>query len=220
MLFNKSHCLIQFTLINSSNKLNTCVLFHFSLQIHHLYIYLHYESEFGGYFGGIIMIKWLRSSNISGLLLAIIRVYLGILWLMSGIEKVGGFTAEKFIAAAIKNPVVGPTGHSVYGWFTSILESFVAPNIGIFNFLVAWGEVFIGLGLIFGAFTTAATFFALMMNFSYLLAGSISVNPQYIFLEFIVIIAGYNAGKIGLDRFIIPFIREKVPFLKNSVEGY
>ncbi|KRL06840.1 hypothetical protein FC92_GL000363 [Liquorilactobacillus hordei DSM 19519] len=166
------------------------------------------------------MVKWLRSSNVSSVLLAIIRIYLGVLWLMAGIEKVSGFTAEKFISAAIKSPVLEPTGHSAYGWYTSILENFVAPNIGIFNFLVVWGEIFIGLGLIFGAFTTTATFFALMMNFSYLLSGSISVNPKYIVLEFIVIVAGYNAGKLGLDRFIIPFIREKVPFLKNSVEDY
>lgn len=166
------------------------------------------------------MVKWLRSSNVSSVLLAIIRIYLGVLWLMAGIEKVSGFTAEKFISAAIKSPVLEPTGHSAYGWYTSILENFVAPNIGIFNFLVVWGEIFIGLGLIFGAFTTTATFFALMMNFSYLLSGSISVNPKYIVLEFIVIVAGYNAGKLGLDRFIIPFIHEKVPFLKNSVEDY
>ncbi|KRM92620.1 DoxX family membrane protein [Liquorilactobacillus cacaonum] len=166
------------------------------------------------------MVKWLRSSNVSSIVLAIIRVYLGVLWLMTGIEKVSGFTAEKFISAAIKNPVLDPTGQAAYGWFSVILKNFVAPNIGIFNFLVVWGEIFIGLGLIFGAFTTTATFFALMMNFSYLLAGSISVNPKYIFLEFIILVAGYNAGKIGFDRFIIPFIRTKSPFLSNSVETY
>ena len=165
------------------------------------------------------MIKWLRQSLSGRVVTTIIRIYIGYLWLTSGIEKLNGFSAQKFIENGIKNPVVGPDGQPVYGWYTEILKAFVMPNINLFDFLVVWGEILIGLGLILGAFATTAVFFALLMNFSYLLAGTISVNPQYIFLEFIILIAGFNASKLGLDYFIIPFLRKKIPFLKRTVEN-
>ncbi len=56
------------------------------------------------------------------------------------------------------------------------------------------------------------------LNFNYLLAGMISTNPLLLFLELIILVAGFNAGKIGLDRWVVPFMREKLPFLKKSVE--
>ncbi|KRM96885.1 hypothetical protein FC19_GL000412 [Liquorilactobacillus aquaticus DSM 21051] len=165
------------------------------------------------------MIKWLRQSLSGRIVTTIIRVYLGYLWLTSGIAKLHGFTAQAFIKNGIKNPVVGPDGQPVYGWFTEILKNFVMPNINLVDFLVVWGEIFIGLGLILGAFATTAVFFALLMNFSYLLAGAISVNPQYIFLELIILVAGFNASKLGLDYFIIPFLRKKIPFLEKTVDN-
>jgi thiosulfate dehydrogenase [quinone] large subunit len=49
-------------------------------------------------------------------------------------------------------------------------------------------------------------FFGLVMNFSFFLAGTVSHNPRDIFLGFIILTAGYNAGRIGLDRWVVPFI--------------
>ena len=69
-----------------------------------------------------------------------------------------------------------------------------------------------------GTLTTAASFFAMGLNFTYLLAGTISTNPLLLLLEFIVLVAGFNAGKIGLDHWVVPFLRRKIPFLKRSVE--
>ncbi len=76
----------------------------------------------------------------------------------------------------------------------------------------------VGLGLIFGTLTIAASFFALVMNFSYLGAGVVSVNPTYIFIGSLLLVSGYNAGKIGLDRWVTPFLRSKFPFLNNDIK--
>ena len=84
----------------------------------------------------------------------------------------------------------------VYGWYVNFLESFALPNIDVFNFIVPWGETLIGLGLMLGCLTTAAMFFGLVMNFSFFLAGTVSHNPTDIFLGFIILTAGYNAGRI------------------------
>ncbi len=47
-------------------------------------------------------------------------------------------------------------------------------------------------------------------NFSYLFSGTTSTNPQMLLFGMIILIAGLNAGKIGLDRWIIPFINKQI----------
>jgi thiosulfate dehydrogenase (quinone) large subunit len=156
--------------------------------------------------------KWLRENNIAAGLLTVIRVWLGYNWMTAGWGKLTGegFDASGYLKNAIANPVKGPDGHAVYGWYVNFLESFAIPNVELFNFIVPLGEFLVGLGLILGTLTTAAMFFGLVMNFSFFLAGTVSHNPTDIFFGFILLFAGYNAGKYGLDRWVVPFIRKTV----------
>lgn len=82
----------------------------------------------------------------------IIRLYVGVVWFLSGFGKIssGNFSASSMIDMAIKNPVTDAIGQPAYDFYTSFLKSVVQPNIEVFNFLVEYGELFIGLGLIFG----------------------------------------------------------------------
>jgi thiosulfate dehydrogenase [quinone] large subunit len=153
--------------------------------------------------------KFLRENKISAAILTVIRLYLGYAWFTAGFGKLtGGFDASGYLKNAVANPVKGPDGNMVYGWYVNFLESFALPNIDLFNFIVPWGETLIGLGLMLGCLTTAAMFFGLVMNFSFFLAGTVSHNPTDIFLGFIILAAGYNAGRYGLDRWVVPFIRK------------
>jgi thiosulfate dehydrogenase (quinone) large subunit len=153
--------------------------------------------------------QFLRENKVSAILLTVIRVYLGYEWLMAGLHKItGGFDASGFLKGATANPVKGPDGSIVYSTYVSFLEHFALPNAHIFNVLIPWGEFLVGLGLILGCLTTAATFFALVMNFSYVMAGTVSSNPLDILLGVFIIAAGFNAGRIGLDRWVIPFVRK------------
>ena len=72
------------------------------------------------------------------------------------------------------------------------------------------GEFLVGLGLILGCLTTVAMFFGLIMNFAFFLAGTVSHIPTDLFFGAIILFAGFNAGKFGLDRWVIPFIRRTV----------
>ncbi|MFC6176853.1 DoxX family protein [Companilactobacillus huachuanensis] len=158
------------------------------------------------------MVHFLRNNKIATVILAIIRIYLGVQWTLAGWEKVSGGAAgavKGLVANAVKNPVKGPEGNVLYPWFNSMLSA-ILPHYKGMSLMVSWGELLVGLGLIFGCLTTAAVFFGLMMNFSYMLAGAISVNPLYIFLEYFIIIGGFNAGKIGLDYWVIPWIRKNI----------
>jgi thiosulfate dehydrogenase [quinone] large subunit len=152
--------------------------------------------------------QFLRKNKISAAILTVLRLYLGYEWLTAGFHKLtGGFDASGFLKGAIANPVKGPDGAVVFGWYVDFLKHIALPNAHIFNTLVPLGEFLVGLGLILGCLTTAAMFFGLVMNFSYLMAGTISTNPMDILIGVIIIAAGYNAGRVGLDRWVIPFIR-------------
>ncbi len=165
------------------------------------------------------MVKWLRENTVAAGILALLRLYLGFEWMIAGFEKISGgkFDASGFLKGAIANPVKGPDGSIVYGNYVGFLKSFALPNSGIFNVLVPWGEFFVGLGLILGALTTAAMFFGLVMNFSYLMAGTVSSNPWDILIGIFIVFAGYNAGKFGLDRWVIPYIRKNVFKKEQSI---
>jgi thiosulfate dehydrogenase [quinone] large subunit len=154
--------------------------------------------------------KFLRENKIAAIILTVIRLYLGYEFLMAGFEKISGgkFDATGFLTGAAMHPVVGPDKAVVYPAYVSFLKHFALPNAHLFNVLVPWGEFLVGLGLILGCLTTAAVVFGLLMNFSYLLAGTVSTNPMDILLGVIILTAGFNAGRIGLDRWVLAFIRK------------
>lgn len=165
----------------------------------------------------LMFMSFLRESKVAAGLLTIIRLFLGYSWFTSGFGKLtgGGFDASGFLTNAVTNPVTGPDGTAVYGWYTSFVEGFALPNVGLFNVLVPIGEVLVGLGLILGCLTTAAAFFGVIMNFCFLLAGTISHNPTDILMGMIIMFAGANAGYYGLDRWALPYIR-KIIFKKED----
>lgn len=158
----------------------------------------------------------LRENNIVAGILTVIRVYLGWHWLTAGWGKLfNGFDASGFLANAIANPVT--SGEELaYPLYVKFIESFALPNAELINILVPWGEFLVGLGLILGCLTTYAAFFGMVMNFAFLMAGTISSNPWDILLAIFIAVAGYNAGKFGLDRFIMPIIGEKMARTKKK----
>lgn len=165
------------------------------------------------------MVKWLRENVIASGILAVLRIYLGYSWLTAGLHKLtGGFDASGYLKGAVANPVKGPDGSLVYGWYVSFLKGFALPNVDIFNTVVPLGEFLVGLGLILGCLTTAAMFFGLLMNFSFFLAGTVSHIPTDLFIGAIILFAGFNAGKFGLDRWFVPFIRKTVFKRNNAIQ--
>lgn len=152
--------------------------------------------------------KLLRENNIVAGILTVIRLYWGFKWITAGWGKLtNGFDASGFLAYSAANPVA-MNGEPVYGWYVSFLNSFALPNADLFSFIIPWGEFLVGLGLILGCLTTAAAFFGMVMNFSFLLAGTVSHNPTDILMGVFIVAAGYNAGKFGLDRYVLPFLRK------------
>jgi thiosulfate dehydrogenase (quinone) large subunit len=69
--------------------------------------------------------------------------------------------------------------------------------------LIAFGEVLVGIGLIIGAFVGIAAFFAALMNWNFIMAGSASTNGLLLVGAILLILAWKNAGYFGADYFLL-----------------
>ncbi|WP_332633341.1 DoxX family protein [Halalkalibacter flavus] len=149
-----------------------------------------------------------------------LRVYLGWSWLTAGWGKVtGDFHAGGYLQGSVANPVI--SGEALmYPNYVSFLEGIAIPNADLFSFMVAWGEVLVGLGLILGVFTSAAAFFGVVMNMSFLFAGTISSNPWMILISMFILAAGANAGRYGGDRWVLPYLKSVVFKNRNNEKGF
>ncbi|OOC58811.1 DoxX family protein [Paenibacillus ihbetae] len=150
--------------------------------------------------------NWLRTNKVAMWLLTFIRVYIGYEWMVAGWGKLtGGFEAAGFLQGAIAKA----TGDhpAVQGWWAAFLEHAALPGVKVFNVIVPLGEFLVGLGLILGTFTTFAALMGIVMNAAFLFSGTVSTNAQMLLLQMFILVAAANAGKIGLDRWVIPYLR-------------
>ena len=156
--------------------------------------------------------RYLFNSTRAAWIWLIIRLYLGYVWLTAGWGKVTdeAWTGEQ-AGAAIQGFIQGALskageGGDVAGWYASFLENIVLPNATLFSYLVAYGELLVGLGLIVGLLTGIAAFFGSLMNVSFLFAGTLSTNPLLFILATWLVLAWKVAGWYGLDRFALPYL--------------
>lgn len=143
----------------------------------------------------------------------VLRVYVGWQWLSAGFEKVtssawvgdkAGTALHGFLMGALaKTAGAHP---DVSGWYASFINGFVIHNLVTFSYMVAFGELLVGIGLILGIFTGIAAFFGGFMNMNYLMAGTVSINPLMFLIELFLILAWRTAGWIGADRYLLPLL--------------
>ena len=72
--------------------------------------------------------------------------------------------------------------------------------------LVSVGELLIGIALVLGIFTGLTAFVGGFLNWSYMMAGSASVNPMFLVLSVFLIMAWKVSGFIGVDYFLVPWV--------------
>ncbi|AXI10737.1 Crp/Fnr family transcriptional regulator [Oceanobacillus zhaokaii] len=163
-----------------------------------------------------MIMEFIRNNKFVAGVLAILRIYIGYTWLMGGLGKVtsGGFDASGFIQGAIANST--GEGATVQAWWGTFLETVALPNVGLFSFLVMWGEILVGAALILGVFTNFAALMGITMNFAFLFSGTVSTNAQMVLITVFLIIAGYNAGRYGLDRWVLPILKNHTPIAKEK----
>jgi thiosulfate dehydrogenase (quinone) large subunit len=152
--------------------------------------------------------KWLRGPRMA-MIWTVLRIWLGIQWLEAGVHKVtGGFDATGFVHGAIGK--AGGDHLVVQGWYANFLEAFALPNIGLFNILIPFGEVLVGVGLIIGAATIPALVAGAFMNLNFLLAGTTSTNPVLYTVAILLMVANTAAYYYGADRILVPYLKQRM----------
>lgn len=144
-----------------------------------------------------------------------VRLVLGIEWLRAGWEKVGvaGWTAPPqgdavtgFLNGAIAK-ATAPGRPEVERWFQRATEQFFLPNAEPIAYLVTYGELLVGAALIIGLLTRVSAAFGVAMNLAFVFAGTTSTNPQLLLLGLAIVLVGRDAGRYGVDAWVLPWLQ-------------
>jgi thiosulfate dehydrogenase [quinone] large subunit len=160
----------------------------------------------------------------------IVRLFVGYEWLAAGVEKLFGFNIligskgfgtgdistswifTSHLGAQLSGFAHGGIAQStglhpaVQGWYAWFLQNNVIPWAGFWSYVVTFGELAVGIGLIIGLLTGIAAFFGVFMNMNFLLAGAVSINPIIGGLAIFLILAWRIAGYYGVDRWLLPLL--------------
>lgn len=155
--------------------------------------------------------KFLFASKFMAPVWAVVRIYLGWQWLTAGWGKIrspawvgenAGAAVRGFLQGALER--AAGDRPDVPGWYAALIENVFLPNATLFSYLVAWGEVLVGVALLLGFLTGVSAFVGGLMNVTFLLAGTVSSNPVMFVLATWVVLAWRVAGYYGLDYWILP----------------
>lgn len=164
------------------------------------------------------VVQFIYSDTKFAVVWLIIRLYVGWEWISAGWAKAhnsawvgdhAGAAVQGFLTGALTK--TGGMHPDVQWWYASFVENFALHHTTFFSYLVTYGEIAVGLGLILGIFTTAAAFFGSVMNLNYLLAGTVSVNPIMLVLQILLMCAWRTNSLIGLEKYTLRYL----PFLRR-----
>ena len=93
--------------------------------------------------------------------LAALRIFVGIFFLMFGEYKV--FGTEFTLHGGFEESIRGFLAQGTFPWMAPVLRHVVLPHAHLCAFLTAYGELLIGLGLIFGVLTRLASVFGILL---------------------------------------------------------
>jgi thiosulfate dehydrogenase [quinone] large subunit len=163
--------------------------------------------------------RFLFANSQAGWLWLPIRLFVGFSWLEAGWHKLapvngvwgpgwldGGAALKGFWTAAVALPDQGRPPIT-FEWYRDFLNVLLQNNAFTwFAWLIVFGEILVGLGLLLGALTGPAAFFGALMNSSFMLAGSASTNPVLFTMAIGLMLGWKVAGYIGLDRYLLPYV--------------
>ena len=159
--------------------------------------------------------RFLFGNTRAGLFWLPIRLFVGFSWLEAGYHKFSGtgwmdggaaLRATGSMPSRSRRPAPGSPAIT-YDWYRTFLQTLLDNNAYTwFAPLITFGEMAVGLGLLVGCLTGVAAFFGALMNMSFLLAGSASVNPVLFTLAIGLMLAWKVAGYYGVDRYLLPLL--------------
>jgi thiosulfate dehydrogenase (quinone) large subunit len=168
--------------------------------------------------------RFLFGNSKAGLFWLPIRLYLGFSWLEAGYHKFagegwidGGSALRAYWERAAAIPEEGRPPIS-YDWYRAFIQMLLDNGAESWmGWVITFGEMAVGIGLLLGILTGFAAFFGAFMNMSFLLAGSASTNPVLFTLAIGLMLAWKVAGYYGVDRWLLPMLG--TPWRPGTVNG-
>jgi thiosulfate dehydrogenase [quinone] large subunit len=170
--------------------------------------------------------RFLFGNTRAGLFWLPIRLFVGFTWLEAGWHKAsgagwldGGSALQGYWTHAVAIPAQGAGSPAItFEWYRVFLQVLLDNHAYTwFAPLIAFGEMAVGIGLLVGCLTGVAAFFGALMNMSFLLAGSASVNPVLFTLAIGLILGWKVAGYYGVDRYLLPILG--TPWRPGAIAG-
>ncbi|MDA1003110.1 MAG: DoxX family protein [Chloroflexi bacterium] len=105
-----------------------------------------------------------------------------------------------------------------YDWYRDFIQFMLDNHWATwFAWVIAFGELFLGIALIVGLLTGLAALGGITLNFNFMLAGTVSTNPVLFLLGILLLLAWKVAGRIGIDRWLLPALG--TPWEPGAVAG-
>ncbi len=140
-----------------------------------------------------------------------LRVWLGWQWVSAAQHKLASpdwmVTGNALKGYWLSAVATTPKPVVAFDWYRQFLQFLLdAQTYTWFAKFVAVGELLVGIALIVGAFVGIAAFFGALMNWNYLMAGTVSTNPLFLVAALVLVLAWKTAGYYGLDRVLLPML--------------
>ncbi len=171
--------------------------------------------------------QFLFTNKKSSVIWFVVRLYLASIWLGAGYAKfmnpvwVGpdaGKGIAGFVAGALQK--TGGAHPDVTAWYAWFLANCVAPYPAVWSLLITFGEIAVGLGLLFGVLTAFASAGGVLMNFNFLLSGTTGINPVMILLGVPLLLAWRVSGTIGLQKLYAVVFRKNVSKYRKNKQAH
>jgi len=156
-----------------------------------------------------------------------LRIWLGVMWLMSGIDKIQsdwlgdwvvlGLTGSTdATASASITPLIGASSP---GWYVAIAENIIMPNALFFQKLIVITEIGLGLAFILGIFTFIAAIASIAMHINFALGAGLPQTNGLPDLWWIAASLAMFSGAgraFGVDYYLMPFLRNQLRYLQKN----
>ncbi|MBC1400214.1 DoxX family protein [Listeria booriae] len=137
------------------------------------------------------------------MLFSLLRIGLGISWFHEGLFKLQAKFDISGLVPSVVNNVDSPM------WYKTFMEHVVGSNVAVFNVLIPWGELLVGLGLIIGILTVPALIAGIFMGINYWLADMIYIYPVQLAVGFILVLMHKQASYFGISNGLVGLKRRR-----------
>ena len=154
--------------------------------------------------------KFFFSNTIMSWLWLIVRVYVGYQWIDASLHKLPspawmqtGDALKGYWMNAISVPEAPAKALIHFDWYRTFLQTMLDNGSYVwFAKAIAIGELLVGIAMVIGLLVGTAAFFGALMNFNFLLAGSLGSGPLLLVLQILLVAAWKIAGHLGVNYFV------------------